>query len=92
MRKNQKELDGLIQEVMDQMGERGYAKKTVTHYRDSFQLLISMSHDIGDDRFSERLIKAFLDRPISCSEGPQGTGPQETLHQAAPVACTDRKR
>ena len=53
MKENQKELDGLIQEVMDQMGERGYAKKTATHYRDSFQLLISISHDIGDDRLSE---------------------------------------
>lgn len=68
MKENQKELYGLIQEVMDQMGERWYAKKTVTHYRDSFQLLISISHDIGDDKLSEKLIKAFLDRPISCSE------------------------
>ena len=68
MKGNQKELDGLIREVMDQMGERGYAKKTATHYRDSFQLLISISHDIGDDRPSQKLIKTFLDRPVSCSE------------------------
>lgn len=68
MRENNKELDGLIREVMDQMNERGYGKKIVTRYRASFQLLMSISHDIGDDKLSEKLIKAFLDRPVRCSE------------------------
>ena len=62
------ELDGLIQKVMDQMDERRYGKKIITRYRSSFQLLISVSHDIGEDRLSERLMKAFLDRPVSCGE------------------------
>lgn len=62
------ELDGLIQEVMDQMNERRYGKKIITRYRSSFQLLISVSHDIGEDRLSEKLMKAFLDRPVSCGE------------------------
>lgn len=68
MKENQKELDELIQEVMDQMRERRYGKKIVTRYQSSFQLLMTVSHDIGDDRLSEKLIKAFLDRPVSCSE------------------------
>lgn len=68
MRENNKELDGLIREVMDQMDERGYGKKIVTRHRASFQLLMSISHDIGDDKLSEKLIKAFLDRPVRCSE------------------------
>lgn len=62
------ELDGSIQEVMDQMDERRYGKKIITRYRSSFQLLISVSHDIGEDRLSEKLMKAFLDRPVSCGE------------------------
>lgn len=62
------ELDGLIQEVMDQMNERRYGKKIITRYRSSFQLLISVSHDIGGNRLSEKLMKAFLDRPVSCGE------------------------
>lgn len=62
------ELDVLIQKVMDQMDERRYGKKIITRYRSSFQLLISISHDIGEDRLSERLMKAFLDRPVSCGE------------------------
>lgn len=62
------ELNGLIQKVMEQMDERRYGKKIITRYRSSFQLLISVSHDIGEDRLSERLMKAFLDRPVSCSE------------------------
>lgn len=62
------ELDGLIQEVMYQMDERRYGKKIITRYRSSFQLLISVSHDIGEDRLSEKLMKAFLDRPVSCGE------------------------
>nr|WP_303041394.1 tyrosine-type recombinase/integrase [Enterocloster clostridioformis] len=68
MKENQKELDELIQEVMDQMRERRYGKKIVTRYRSSFQLLMTVSHDIGDDRLSEKLIKAFLDRPVSRGE------------------------
>lgn len=62
------ELDGLIQEVMDQMNERRYGKKIITRYRSSFQLLTSVSHDIGENRLSEKLMKAFLDRPVSCGE------------------------
>lgn len=62
------ELNGLIQKVMEQMDERRYGKKIITRYRSSFQLLISVSHDIGEDRLSERLMKAFLDRPVSCGE------------------------
>ncbi|ANU45804.1 hypothetical protein ADH76_17080 [Enterocloster clostridioformis] len=68
MKENQKELDELIQEVMDQMREGRYEKKIVTRYRSSFQLLMTVSHDIGDDRLSEKLIKAFLDRPVSRGE------------------------
>ena len=68
MKENHMELDRLIQKVMDQMDERRYGKKIITRYRCSFQLLISVSHDIGEDRLSEKLIKAFLDRPVSCSE------------------------
>ena len=68
MRENQKGLDGLIQEVMNQMYKRNYGKRIFSRYRSSFQLLISISHDIGDDKLSEKLIKAFLDSPISCSE------------------------
>lgn len=68
MKEDQMELDGLIQKVMDQMDERRYGKKIITRYRSSFQLLISVSHDIGEDRLSERLMKAFLDRPVSCGE------------------------
>ena len=68
MKEDQMELDVLIQKVMDQMDERRYGKKIITRYRSSFQLLISISHDIGEDRLSERLMKAFLDRPVSCGE------------------------
>ncbi len=68
MKENQKELDQLIREVMDQMDERKYGKKIATRYHSSFQLLISVSHDIGDDRLSEKLIKAFLDGPVTSSE------------------------
>lgn len=68
MKEDQMELDGLIQEVMDQMNERRYGKKIITRYRSSFQLLTSVSHDIGEDRLSEKLMKAFLDRPVSCGE------------------------
>lgn len=68
MKEDQMELDGLIQKVMDQMDERRYGKKIITRYRSSFQLLISVSHDIGEGRLSERLMKAFLDRPVSCGK------------------------
>lgn len=68
MKEEQMELNGLIQKVMEQMDERRYGKKIITRYRSSFQLLISVSHDIGEDRLSERLMKAFLDRPVSCGE------------------------
>ena len=61
-------LNGLIQKVMDQMDERRYGKKIITRYRSSFRLLISVSHDMGEDRLSEKLMKAFLDRPVSCGE------------------------
>ena len=56
MKKDQMELDRLIQKVMDQMDERRYGKKIITRYRSSFRLLISVSHDIGEDRLSERLM------------------------------------
>ena len=56
MREDQMELDGLIQKVMDQMDERRYGKKIITRYRSSFRLLISVSHDTGEDRLSERLM------------------------------------
>ncbi len=62
------ELDGLVQKVMDQMDERRYGKKIITRYRSSFRLLISVSHDMREDRLSERLMKAFLDKPVSCGE------------------------
>lgn len=62
------ELDGLVQKAMDQMDERRYGKKIITRYRSSFRLLISVSHDMGEDRLSERLMKAFLDKPVSCGE------------------------
>ena len=68
MKEDQMKLNGLIQKVMDQMDERRYGKKIITRYRSSFRLLISVSHDIGEDRLSERLMKAFLDRPVSCGE------------------------
>lgn len=68
MKEEQKGLDGLIQEVMEQMEDRRYGKKIVTRYRSSFQLLMSVSQETGNDRLSEKLIKAFLDRPISCNE------------------------
>lgn len=68
MKKDQMELNGLIQKVMDQMDEGRYGKKIITRYRSSFRLLISVSHDMGEDRLSERLMKAFLDRPFSCGE------------------------
>lgn len=66
MRENQKKLDGLIQEVMGQMHNRKYGRKTCSHYRFSFRLLISVSHDTGEDEISEKLIKAFLDGRVSC--------------------------
>ena len=68
MREDQMELDGLIQKVMDQMDKRRYGKKIITRYRSSFRLLISVSHDMREDRLSERLMKAFLDKPVSCGE------------------------
>ena len=68
MKEDQKELGRLIREVMEQMGKRKYGRKIVARYRSSFQLLMSVSHDIGDDTLSERLIKSFLDRPVRCSE------------------------
>lgn len=68
MKEDQMELDELIRKVMDQMDERRYGKKIITRYRSSFQLLISVSHDIGESRLSERLMKAFLDRPVRCGE------------------------
>ncbi len=68
MREKQKKLDGLIQEIMDQMAERRYGKKTLTRYQASFRLLTSISQDLGDGRLSEKLIKTFLASPASCSE------------------------
>ena len=68
MKENQKELEQLIRKVMDQMDERKYGKKILTHYHSSYQLLISVSHDIGDGEPSEKLIKTFLDMPVICSE------------------------
>ncbi len=68
MKEDQMELDGLIQKIMDQMDERRYGKKIITRYRSSFRLLISVSHDMGENKLSERLMKAFLDRPVSRGE------------------------
>lgn len=68
MRENQKELGELIQEVMEQMHERNYGKRILSRYRSSFQLLVSVSHDIGEDKLSEKLVKAFWDSPIGGSE------------------------
>lgn len=68
MKENQMELDQLIWEVMDQMDKRKYGKKIVARYHSSFQLLMSVSHDIGNGGLSEKLIKTFLDRPVTCSE------------------------
>lgn len=68
MREKQKELNGLIQEVMDQMAERRYGKKTLTHYQSGYQLLISLAQHMGEGRLSEKLIKTFLDSPATCSE------------------------
>lgn len=68
MKEDQMELDGLIQKVMDQMDKRRYGKKIITRYRSGFQLLISVSHDIEENILSERLVKAFLDRTVSCGE------------------------
>ena len=56
MREDRMYLDGVIQKVMDQMDKRRYGKKIITRYRSSFRLLISVSHDIGEDRLSERLM------------------------------------
>ena len=66
MRENQKKLDGLIQEVMGQMNNRKYGWKICPHYQSSFRLLMSVSPDTGEDEISEKLIKAFLDSPVSC--------------------------
>lgn len=55
MRENQKGLVVLIQEVMNQMYKRNYGKKVFSRYRSSFRLLKSVSHDIGDDKLSEKL-------------------------------------
>ena len=68
MREKQKELNGSIQEVMDQMAERRYGKKTLIHYQSSYQLLISLAQHMGEGRLSEELIKTFLDSPATCSE------------------------
>ena len=57
MRENQTEPDGLIREVMNQMGERRYGKKIFTRYRASLQLLISVSHDITYPSFEGFLRK-----------------------------------
>lgn len=52
---------------MDQITEKRYGKKIITRYRSCFQLLISVSHDIGEYRLSKKLMKPFLDRPVSCN-------------------------
>ncbi len=67
MEDNQKELNKLIQTVMDEMQTRKYGKKISTHYRSSFHLLMSISHDIGEALLSERLIEAFLNAPVNYS-------------------------
>lgn len=68
MRDNQKKLDALIHEVMDQMINRKYSTKICSHYQSSFRLLMSISRDTGDKELSEGLIKAFLNSPVSCCE------------------------
>lgn len=68
MKDNQKELNELIQNVMEEMQKRKYGKKILTHYRSSFHLLMSISHDTGEVLLSERLIEAFLNSPVNCSE------------------------
>lgn len=53
-------------------------EKIVTRYHSSFQLLMSVSHDIGNGGLSEKRIKTFLDRPVTCSET---WAPKELAHR-----------
>lgn len=65
-------LDGLIQEVMNQMYKRNYGKRIFLRYRSSFQLLISVSYGIGNGKLSETLIKAFwIARLVAVRNGQQ---------------------
>lgn len=68
MRNNQKKLNELVSEVMEQMHKRKYGKRISGRYQSSFHLLMSISHDMEEDGFSERLIEAFLSSPVNCSE------------------------
>ncbi len=68
MRNSQKKLNELVREVMDQIHERKCGKKISGRYRSSFYLFMSISHDMEEDGFSERLIEAFLSSPVNCSE------------------------
>ncbi|ANU48467.1 hypothetical protein ADH76_10260 [Enterocloster clostridioformis] len=65
MRNNQKKLKELVREVMDQMHKRKYGKKISGRYRSSFHLIMSISHDMEEDGFPERLIEAFLSSPVN---------------------------
>lgn len=50
------------------MHKRKYGKKISGRYQSSFHLLMSISHDMEEDGFSERLIEAFLSSPVNCSK------------------------
>lgn len=68
MKGNEMELNGLIEEVLAQMRERGYGQKIYIHYQYSFSLLISVAVDFEKDILSEKLVKAFLDSHVNCGE------------------------
>lgn len=76
MRDSKKKLDVLICEILGQMQERKYGRKISQHYQYSFDLLTSISDDMGEDNLSEKLIKTFLDSPVNCSE--KWTGKEHT--------------
>lgn len=91
MRDSEKELEGLIREVMDQIQKRKYGKKIFIHYRSSFGLLTSISQDIGEKQLSERLIETFLSSPVGCSEkwaGKERTHRQRCIQLLASFAQT----
>lgn len=68
MRDNNKKLDGLIDEILQQMLVREYGRRIYLRYKYSFELLASISDDLREDNLSEKLIKAFLNSPMKCSE------------------------
>lgn len=91
MRDNKEELNGLIREVMNQMQKRKYSRKMCLHYQYSFKLLTSISDEIGVVNLSEKLIKAFLDSPVNCSEkwvGKEQTHRQRCIRLLSSLAQT----